>query len=128
LRTGEVIGEISIPVDPRPVTPADIEERRRTAPALLSEWLEDVPWPSTFPVFSDLRVGGDRHLWVKVYQAPTDLVQQWWRFEATGELIQRATIDPTAEVMDIGPGYVLVRIRDELDREEIRLHGLVPVD
>jgi len=37
----------------------------------------------------------------------------------------KVTLDGDREVMDLGRGYVLVRIYDELEREEIRLYELV---
>jgi len=123
--TGEIVGEVVLPGEPRPVTAADIEAYRSPRESLLSSWLDAVPWPTTFPIFSELKVGGGGLLWVKLYQTPTDALQEWWGFEQTGELEAKVTLDGDREVMDLDRGYVLVRIYDELEREEIRLYELV---
>jgi len=121
--TGEIIGEVLLPMESRPVTNADIEVYRASRRSF-AEWLDAVSWPSEFPIFSELKVGGDGLLWVKRFQAPTDTVQEWWGFQETGEVVAKIDLSTESEVMDLGRDYVLMRTHDELEREEIRLHTL----
>ena len=130
---GQVIGSIQVPLTPRVVSAADIEQARRRyidrvppqGRAAATSYIDAVPWPESMPLYSNLRVAADGRLWVQAYRAPTDEAQEWLIFEAEGPQVASVSMDPGAEVTDAGADFVVVRVTDEMDLQEIRVYGLV---
>ena len=130
--SGQTIGSIQLPLKARAPSADDVEQLRsrslgRMRPELrgrVTAYLDAVPWPDSMPLYSDLRVAADGRLWVQAYRAPTDELQEWLILEPAGRHVASVSIDPSAKVMDAGADFVVVRVTDEMDLQEIRVYGL----
>jgi hypothetical protein len=131
--SAEVIGSIQLPLQARAPSAADIEQVRRRyidrvppqGRAVATAYIDAVPWPDSMPLYSNLRVAADGRLWVQAYRAPTDQLQEWLIFGPDGRQVASVSMDSKAEVTDAGADFVVARMTDELDLQEIRVYGLV---
>lgn len=130
---GAEIRSITLPLRARPPSVADIERVRRRyidrvppqLRAVATSYVDAIPWPDSMPLYSNLLVAADGRLWVQAYRAPTDEVQEWLIFNPAGVHVAVVTLDSRAEVMDAGANFVVTRVTDEMDLQEIRAYGLV---
>jgi hypothetical protein len=130
--TARVIGSIELPLQARAPSREDIEQVRRRQvermqPAMreaAESYMDAITFPAAMPLFSDLRVAADHRLWVQAYRAPTDEFQEWLIFEPSGSHVASVAMDPSAVLLDAGADYVVTRVTDELDLQEIRVHRL----
>ncbi len=103
------------------------ELRRRTdanAHRRLAEHYDEVPWPSTFPAFRDIRVDRIGNLWVRTYAPPQDSTTTFHVFGADGLFSATVMLPPRVDLLEAGDDYVLARWRDDLDVEYVRLYRL----
>jgi hypothetical protein len=115
-----------------PVTSEDVArlkaERLDRADAGFRQSLErlfqDIPFPSTFPAFSDLQVDPLGNLWVGDVDWPGDDGRRWTVFGPDGLALGAVETPAGVTVREIGRDYVLGTWRDELDVEHVRLYAL----
>ena len=103
------------------------ELRRRTdanARRRFAEHYDEVPWPSTFPAFRDIRVDRIGNLWVRTYAPPQDSTTTFHVFGADGLFSATVMLPPRVDLLEAGDDYVLARWRDDLDVEYVRLYRL----
>lgn len=124
----------------RPVTDADVAaERTRiserfdgldaaTRQRLVAPQIrEDRPVAKTFPTYSTVEVGRDGRIWVRGYRYPDEPengLQSWLVFAPDGAIACRVTVEPFAQLPDLGSDYILVMRQDELQVERFYLHTL----
>lgn len=118
---GELAEAIVLPMDQRPIAVEDIPP---PGTGVTAAHLEAMPVPDYMPVFSQIRYGIDKRLWVQKYLAPNDDSQEWLGFNEAGDLIASLTMDSSMELLDIGVQYALVLVSDEWDVQEVRLYEL----
>jgi hypothetical protein len=117
---------------PVPVTGEDVErhkaERLANADAGVRQSLErlyqDIPFPSTFPAFTDFMVDPLGDLWVLAASRPGDDHPRWTVFAPDGLALGVVETPPGVTVRDIGRDYVLGTWRDDLDVQHVRLYAL----
>jgi hypothetical protein len=80
---------------------------------------------ATLPAFSDVQLGVDGRLWVGAFSLPGDTVLWWSAVDPDGALVARVGVPSGMEVLRFAANYVVVLMRDELDREHIRRYRLV---
>lgn len=120
-------------VEPRPVTPADVDaykERLLSAAAeqnrqAVERRLADTPFPETMPTFSGFRVDAAGNLWVEEYRHPADDRSRWTIFDPDGQMLGTLEMPPLFNILEIGEDYVLGLATDEFDVEYVRLYGLI---
>lgn len=80
---------------------------------------------ATTPSFGDLQIGTDGRLWVGAYPLPGDTTVLWTGIDPDGTLTAYGTVPRRFQVLRFGSDFVVVLIRDHLDRESIRLYSMV---
>lgn len=80
---------------------------------------------ATTPLFGDVQVGSDGRLWVSAYTLPGDTAVLWTGIDPDGTLAAYGTVPRRFQVLRFGSDFVVVLIRDHLDRESIRLYSMV---
>ena len=134
--TGEIVRSIALPWRRRATSPEDVEivSRRfldRVQPNLASraaEFVASIPWPDSLPTFSHMLVGADERVWVQMFRAPADVLQEWILFEPSGEIVASFAMDTSLQLLDVGDDYALVQAADGNGVETITMHRLVPTD
>ncbi|MDX1578196.1 MAG: hypothetical protein R3266_06915, partial [Gemmatimonadota bacterium] len=118
---------------PRPVEAGAFERFRDeeldedAPPPLLDMWREmfdAMPRHQTYPAFASLRTDTEGRIWVADYRAPGEEARWWSVFDADGLALGRVRTPDGLRVLEIGSDYLLGVIRDELDVERVRLHGI----
>jgi hypothetical protein len=124
--TGQIIGSIELPVEPRALSSADrdfihasiIQNDREEA-------FDEMPLSPLVPAISDLRVSDSGNLWVQLFQAPIDSVANWLVYSPAGGLIGSLSVDRGIRLMDVGEDYVVASVTDSLGRDAVRLYQLI---
>lgn len=127
---------IALPWRRRPTLEEDVNTatRRflnRIPPDLSSRaerFVNGVPWPDSLPTFSDLLVSSEGTVWVQMFRAPADALQEWIVFTPSGEVVGSVALDTSLKMLDVGADYALVQAADARGVEAIRLHRLRPSD
>jgi hypothetical protein len=122
----------------RTPAPEDVEQaesrfldRRASNRAGARRALDALPEPARTPVFGDIRVSRDDHVWIERYALPSEASAQWWIFSDSGRLVASIAIPTDLEILEIGSDYVLLRATGAFDVERIELrtverNSLVP--
>lgn len=125
-RDGSLLGSISLP-EPRAFSPEDREAlRERVIQFDTEEAFEAMPLPAIAPIFSSMMSGADGRLWVELFHAAHESVEEWLVFEASGAPSARFRMDAAFRLMDVGNDYAIVHATDDLGRESIQLFELLP--
>lgn len=78
-----------------------------------------MPLPETIAAFDDLEVDAQGNLWVRRVPLPGSDTFEFDVFDASGTPIATAVLPGDVIVFEIGDGYLLGRVRDELDVEQV---------
>ena len=81
--------------------------------------------PQRTPAFSDVLVGAGRQIWVSSYEFDRSTGFDWLVCSSTGELRGLVRTSPGFRVMDIGDGYPMGVVLDELDVPYVRRYPFV---
>lgn len=105
---------------------ATAEPLRRPGPlqGRMTGALEQMPRHATFPAFGAVELGADGRLWVRDFTPPGGEGEIWHAFDADGTYLARLELPPGMDVLEFGESRILVRARDEMDVERVRLYGL----
>jgi len=130
---GKLLRVIRLAHEDLPVTQQDIDryvadrmERARPDRRQIYETMfENMPFPSTMPAYSDLKVDAEENLWVGEYRPPGDHEPRWRIFDPTGAYLGIVNTPERFRIYEIGSDYVLGRWSDELDVEHIRIYPLL---
>jgi hypothetical protein len=98
------------PPDARPI------ERRR---------FDDMPRLDSLPLFAGLRVDASGRAWVLRESHPDDVRRFWTVLDASGVPLARARTPDSGRVLEIGSGYVVVLLTDEVGVERVEVR---PID
>ncbi|WP_419862413.1 hypothetical protein [Candidatus Palauibacter sp.] len=100
----------------------DPESRRRFERDTWPDWRDDLP--ERMPAYEALLALPDGALWVKTFRwhAPGEELHL---LDANGVWLRRLTFPRGAAVLDIGPDWVLLSQRNELDIPTVALYELV---
>ncbi|MEX0893761.1 MAG: hypothetical protein WEB88_16460 [Gemmatimonadota bacterium] len=90
--------------------------------------LDAAPFPDHMPYHRLLLAGRDGSLWVERYGGPERTEREWAVLHADGRWIARLTMPLAQEPLEAGADYVLVRERDDMGRELVRLYDLITGD
>lgn len=88
----------------------------------LREAMEAYPFPATVRAYTRVRAGNGGLLWVEQYALPGAESVTWLGFAPSGSLVTALDLPREARLLDIGDGYVLLRVLDELGVESVVLH------
>lgn len=91
---------------------------------LTRETLRTYPYPDSARLYSAFHVGNDGLLWVQLFSPPGPSSVTWLGFAPSGSLTTVMDLPRAARLLDIGDGYALVRVRDELGVESVVLYGV----
>ncbi len=131
---GTLRGIIRRPLDPVPVTDADleaaIEERLQNYPDEAArrgarQTFASMTIPETMPAYDDLAVDVEGNLWVNEYEPLSDGPQHWTVFNAEGRMLGVVALPRRFRVTEIGEDYVLGISTDDLDVQHVRLYELI---
>ncbi|MYD14252.1 MAG: hypothetical protein F4X00_11625 [Gemmatimonadetes bacterium] len=86
--------------------------------------LRTYPYPDSARLYSAFHVGNDGLLWVQLFSPPGTSSVTWLGFAPSGSLTTVMDLPRGARLLDIGEGYTLVRVRDELGVESVILYGV----
>lgn len=81
--------------------------------------------PEQAPTFSDVLISAEGQVWVASYEFDASDGYEWLVFSATGQLHGTVRTPPDLRVSDIGSGYLVGVVRDELDVEYVRRYPLL---
>lgn len=90
----------------------------------LERWLATVPYPETKGAFLDLAADRAGRVWVRL-PAPVGADDPWLVFERDGRAVARVTVPAGGRLLDIGDGWALILLTDELDLERIEERPLL---
>jgi hypothetical protein len=92
--------------------------------AVVMRAIERLPAPDTSDGYRYVRVTPFGHLWVR-QPAPVDAATRRWHvYDLTGTQIASVEVPAELEIYDVGPDYLLGRVRDSLGVEYLRRYGL----
>ena len=86
--------------------------------------LRTYPYPDSARLYSAFLAGNDGLLWVRLFSRPGMSSVTWLGFAPSGSLTSIMDLPRAARLLDVGVGYVLVRVKDEFDVESVVLYGL----
>lgn len=126
---------------PVAIDPADLEQaRERFAGRMLPQFraaLRELPLPATYPPYGELRLDDAGRLWVREYAAAADdawperhvasPALRWLVHDTDGRLLGAVVLPPRTRLLEIGPGHLLLAVRDDSDVERVELHDLPPL-
>jgi hypothetical protein len=129
---GELRRIIRRDLSPRPLTEDLIDSFRNPEPVEGEEgpWEEyirarqEFSYPSTIPLFSEIRVDREGCLWVRRIIWPEEGDPLWDIFDPSGRLIASIRTPPDLEIHDIGRDFLLGVWTDEFDVEYLRMYSL----
>ena len=88
----------------------------------LREAMEAYPFPATVRAYTRVWAGSSGLLWVEQHALPGAVSVTWLGFDPSGSPVAALELPREARLMDIGDGYVLLRVLDELGVESVVLH------
>ena len=100
---------------------ANTDENRRRESERFYATLE---YPERMPAYSALRVDHTGNLWVQDYVVSREDSLRWTVFDPSGRILSRLAMPPRMVVYEIGPDFVLGRVQDDLDVQQVVLFGL----
>jgi len=114
------------------VAPEDLDRARaelidRYGPGRASELeslFRDMPIPEHFPVFGEMKVDSDGHLWVQEYPMPRSDDVIWTVLTEEGRVLAQVVLPRALEILDIGRDFILGVLRNELAEEQVVRFGL----
>jgi hypothetical protein len=119
------------PHEPVPVRPEDVEhhiaERLRPLPPVeeiragMRAALEAVPAREHMPAIRALVVSTAGEVWVEAGRSTADATATWSVFDAEGRWLSDVAIPTDYEVLEVGPDYLIVLTRDELEVERVQV-------
>jgi hypothetical protein len=81
-------------------------------------------FPDSVPPYRSLLFDKAGRLWVEAYRVPPGERVPWRVFDEDGRPLGRAEVPGDLTVLEIGPGYLLGKSRDELGVESLRVFRL----
>ena len=92
-------------------------------PQRIREIIAAIPDPETRPAYSDLIVDSEGFVWVAEYQGRSEQEEpnDWWVFSPEGEWLGSVQPPGRFTVYEIGLGYMLGRLLDDLDVEHVQV-------
>lgn len=121
------------PGEPRPVTPADVDDywknlvsARSGTDAETRALPEGISYPRTLPPYGDLHVDGAGRVWVGESRLPRewDSPARYWIFSPAGEPVAQLQVPPRSLILDAGADWVLLREMDPERRELVSLYRI----
>lgn len=90
------------------------------------ETIEATTMADTFPAFSSFIADAADHLWVREYDFPGEPrpAPLWTVFDPGGRVLGYVETPPGLRIFEIGEGYILGRVRDELGVERVQVWPL----
>jgi hypothetical protein len=82
---------------------------------------ERIPPPKYLPSIRALRADSEGNVWVRVGDKPTAVESAWSVFDSTGRWVGDVAMPAAQEILAIGPDYLIVRDRDDMDVERVRM-------
>ena len=83
--------------------------------------LERIPPPTHLPAVRALRSDSEGNVWVQVGDRPTVTESAWSVFDSTGRWLGDVAMPAAQQILEIGADYLIVRDRDDLDVERVRV-------
>lgn len=130
---GTRLDSLFLPVQPQPVTPADIRdrieryvaERGESERATMERESAEIIYPATHAAYTALIVDADDHAWVRAYAAPSSELVDWQVFDSEGRHVATVPMPRGLEVFEIGTDYVLGKYLDAAEGQPlVRLYPL----
>jgi 6-bladed beta-propeller len=84
----------------------------------------DLPMPELVPVGSRLVVSADDHLWIERYRLPWDTIRRWDVLDPRGRYLGAVETPARLDVYQIGTDFLLGRMRDSLDVEQVQVYDV----
>lgn len=123
--SGDTVAVADVPYEPRPPTPVQIDSIaavragslvRRGVPeaAAVVAWMEQVPWPGTWPATTRIRAGDDGSVWVR-RERPENGVVRWDVFDAALEPAGTTLLPAALDVLWVSDTAVYGVELDSLD-------------
>ncbi len=82
--------------------------------------------PDAFPsVDRAMTPRADQGVWLRHYVRPGDAGATWAQLDDSGAWKRVLMIPERMRLMDVGPDWALVRVRDDFDRDVLRVYALV---
>lgn len=124
---GGVVARVRVDAPPCEVTDAEVrawkDQRLSQGGTRFREMAEavvaEMPPRETHPAFATLKVDRLGYVWVGRHQCDTDVLA-WDVYAPDGRPVGRLLTDRDLTLLDIGEDYLLILVRDELDREIVR--------
>jgi hypothetical protein len=82
---------------------------------------ERIPPPTHLPAIRALRSDSEGNVWVQVGHRPTATESVWSVFDSTGRWLGDVAMPAAQQILEIGADYLIVRDRDDLDVERVRV-------
>lgn len=138
---GRLVRLVRRPVEPVPVTDADVAERKRldlenmgtvgAAQSAAFRRMVEARWegaviPPAMPAHGPMLAGADGRLWVRETAPPADETPRWVAFRDDGTMLGTVALPPRFRALEFGADYVLGVRRDDLDVERVELYPLRP--
>jgi hypothetical protein len=132
--SGKHLMSVRFPVEQAGVTP-DLVERwieatlqhpiyqaRPDAAERARRRFQETPVPTTMPAHRALVVDETGRLWVQRYTPPWEDASNWMVFDTDGMWLGDVDLPQDLQVFEVGDGYILGLVQDDLDVEYIRLY------
>ena len=84
----------------------------------------ETPVPTTMPAHGELLVDYAGRLWTRRYVPPWDDSNSWMVFDTDGMWLCDVDLPRRLQVLEVGEGYILGLIQDELEVEYVQLYRL----
>jgi hypothetical protein len=110
-------GDVAAAIDARVQALPPVQEIRDVMRASF----EKVPPPQNLPAVAALRVDSEGNVWAQAGHRPTAAAAQWSVFDRQGRWVTDVSLPTGIDILDIGDDYLIVRDRDELDVERVRV-------
>ena len=128
---GRLVTVARRPHTPQPLQPSDvaavIDAAMETLPPVqeirdgMRAAFERVPPPQHLPAIASLQVDSEDNVWVRGGDRPSAPDARWSVFDPKGRWLGDLTLPSTLHILEIGTDYMVVRDRDELDVERVRV-------
>ena len=117
---------VVIPAEPSDVAAAIAAELENLPPSReirdgMRAAFERVPPPKNLPAIRALRSDSEGNVWVQLGDRPNVIESSWSVFDSTGRWLGDVAMPAAQHILEIGADYMIVRDRDELDVERVRV-------
>lgn len=100
----------------------DAETRRRAVEPRIHE---DRPVADVMPAFSDVMVGTDESIWIKLYPRPGGTAEaEWIRFDPKGHFACRLAVPQYLQVYEFGSDYLVGEEQGEFEVEIVTVYDV----